>query len=75
MAKDVEGWRKSLGYRAYLIPDNGSMRVTRPVASIDAAKHVAQTDIDDMLLKCSMIEMVIVKDRTAIEHQIVRRIG
>lgn len=75
MAKDVESWRKSLGFRAFLIPDTGSMRVTRPVASIKAAEHVAQVDIDDMLKKCHMIEVVIVKDRTAIESKIVRRIA
>lgn len=73
MAKDVAGWKLS-GIRAFLIPDVGSMRVTRP-GSLKSIKKAADEELDDMLKKCTAVEIVFVKDRTAIDHKLVRRIN
>lgn len=63
------------GFKAFLIPDEGSMRVTRSRPTLNAIKKLAEIDLDDMLPKCKAIEVVYVKDRTAIEHKMVRRIA
>ena len=61
-------------FRAFLIPNNGSMRITPKRPSLRALAPLVNKDLSEMMKETSAVEIVYVNSsRVAVENRMVRK--